>query len=327
MTRPVRAVIVGVDRRLAISPFVAKLSRKPFPRHWSYLLGEVAVVSFAILVATGIALTLFYEPSAATVTYEGGSDLHRGRDMPAAYASVVTLSNDVPGGMLLRRIHRIASHVFIGAILAHLVRVVATGAFRAPRELTHLIGVALLFVAVISGWTGHNLPFDVLAGTSLRIFYALVISIPWVGETLAQWLFAGEFPTGQMLPRMFALHALWAPLVITALLGLHLSLIARQQHTQRPRADLDGEQYTVGEPLWPWQAMTSTVLALGVAAVISLSAALLPYADLDLHAPYRIGEASNASQPDWFLFWVEGLLRLAPPLEFSALGPCGRRRS
>ena len=320
MKGPLRALYEGLDRRLEVSPFIAKLSRKPFPRHWSFLLGEVAVVAFVVLVLTGIALTLFYEPSATTVTYEGDSELHRGREMPAAYASVVTLSHDVPGGLLLRRIHRLASHVFIAMILAHMIRVFATGAFRAPRELTHLIGVALLLVAALAGWTGHNLPFDVLAGTSLRILYALTISVPWVGETLAQWLFAGEFPTGQMLPRMFAVHALWSPLLITGLLALHLGLVARQQHTQRPRADIDGERYVVGEPLWPWQALSSTVLALGVIAVITLAAALLPYADLDLHAPYRIGEATNASQPDWFAFWVEGLLRLAPPVEFAALG-------
>ncbi len=320
MRNPAAVVVRGIDRRLGVSPLIAKLAVKAFPRHWSFLFGEVAVIAFVILVLTGIALTLFYEPSAAMVTYEGGSTLHQGREMPAAYASVVTLSHDVPGGLLLRRVHRLASHIFVAAILAHLIRVLATGAFRAPRELTHLIGVALLVMAAISGWTGHNLPFDVLAGTSLRILYALVIAIPWVGETLAQWLFAGEFPTGQMLPRMFALHALWAPLIITALLGLHLALIGHQDHTQRPRDDIDAERYVVGEPLWPWQAMTSTVLALGIGAVLAVAAALLPYADLDLHGPYRIGEATNASQPDWFLFWVEGLLRLAPPFEFAALG-------
>jgi ubiquinol-cytochrome c reductase cytochrome b subunit len=310
----------ALDERVQHRRVGRAASGKIFPLHWSFLIGEVTLVSFMVLLATGLFLTMFYVPSTELTVYEGTSQVHQGRELPAAYESVVRLSHDIDAGLFARRVHRAASHVFIASALLHFLRVVLTGAFTRPREPNYHIGLVLLILAVAAGWIGHNLPYDLMSGTSLRILYAFALSLPWVGDPVAFWIFGGEFPTGQMISRFFAVHVLWLPLAITGLITLHMILVVRQQHTQPPEDGVDGHRTVVGEPLWPWQAVTSTVLALLVVGVLTASAVLVPWSDVDYVGPYRIGAVTNQAQPDWFLLWVEGLLRLAPQFEFAFLG-------
>ena len=309
-----------LDARLRLTQPTRTVAQKLFPSHWSFLLGEVALASLAILVLTGIFLTMFYRPTLEPVLYAGSNPLFMGRQLPAAYESIIRLSSDVPGGLLIRRIHRGASHLFIATIFAHLLRVVVTGAFRRPREVNYHIGGVLLLVAITSGYTGHNLPMDALAGTSLRILYSFLLSIPLVGERVALWVFAGEFPTGDFISRMFVVHVLLLPAVLITGALLHTLIVARQTHTEPPHEAVDIQTTEVGEPLWPNQFSKTTTLVLAIAALVVASAVLVPWSDVDLHGPYVVAQASNASQPDWFLFWVEGALRLYPPI-LIPLGP------
>jgi ubiquinol-cytochrome c reductase cytochrome b subunit len=310
----------ALDERLAIAEQVRRGANKVFPRHWSFLLGEVAMFTFGILVVTGIFLTAFYRPSVEPVTYVGTAELFQGRELPAAFESVTRLSHDIPGGLFIRRVHRAAATVFITAIALHMVRIILTGAFRKPREPNYHLGLVLIFLAVASGYSGHNLVFDVLAGTSLRILYSFLQSIPWAGPAVSQWAFGGEFPTGDLIPRLYVVHVLILPALIAGGIALHMWMVVKQTHTQFPTPGVDPRKQVAGEPMWPYQFATSTVLTLAVAGLLSLAAALVPWSDVDLHGPYLIAAATNASQPDWFLFWVEGALRLYPGWEWEAFG-------
>lgn len=309
-----------LDARLRLRSPLRALAGHLFPSHWSFLLGEVALASLGILVLTGVFLTMFYRPSLDPVVYSGASSLYEGRTLPAAFESIVRLSNDVPGGLLVRRIHRGASHLFLLTILIHLLRVVLTGAFRRPREVNYHLGGLLLLAAVTSGYTGHNLPMDVLAGTSLRILYSFLLSVPLVGERVALWVFAGEFPTGDFLSRMFVVHVLVLPALLIAGALLHSLLVGRQTHASAPHPEVDVHTTEVGAPLWPDQVGKTTTLVLAITCLVVASAVLVPWSDVQLHGPYVVAEASNASQPDWFLFWIEGALRLYPPILLT-LGP------
>jgi ubiquinol-cytochrome c reductase cytochrome b subunit len=309
-----------LDERVGLAGPARKTLTKVFPSHWSFLLGEVALVAFGILVVTGLFLTMFYRPGIEPTVYTGSSELYAGRELPTAFESIVRLSHDVPGGLFVRRVHRAAAQVFVGVAILHMLRVVLSGAFRKPRELNYHVGWAMLVLAVTSGWSGHNLIFDTLAGTSLRILYSFLLAIPYIGETVAQWVFAGEFPTGGLMPRLYTVHVLFLPTLIGGLMLAHLVLVARQTHTQFRHPAVDGEKTVLGEPLWPSQFVKSSTMALVVGGLIAVSAALVPWSDVDLHGPYLLAQASNASQPDWFLFWVEGALRVYPPIDVEVLG-------
>jgi ubiquinol-cytochrome c reductase cytochrome b subunit len=319
-TSLIELVASNIDRRLGLSRPGRKAANKVFPHHWSFLLGEVALISFLVLVLTGIFLTMFYTPQIDPVVYTGENPYYQGMELPAAYESLVRMSYDVPAGELFRRLHRIAAHVFLAAIVLHLARIFLTGAFRKPREVNYIVGLLLLMLGLGAGFTGQALPYDVIAGITLRITYSFILSIPWVGPQVAFWVFGGEFLPPDVLPRMYVLHVLLIPAGIATLIAVHLALIIRQKHTQKPHPSVDGQRHVVGTPMWPWQFVISTSLVLVVGAVMVMSAVLVPWDGTALHGPYLTGHGSNAAQPDWFLMWVEGALRIIPAFELNILG-------
>src|SRR5213075_2000512 len=170
-----------LDERTGSAPFLRKTLRYLFPDHWSFLLGEVALYAFVVLVATGIYLTLFYEDSTATVVYHGGYAPLRGHEMTHAYRSVLDLSTNVKAGLLIRQTHHWAANVFFAAIVLHLLRIFFTGAYRKPRELTYWIGLTMLIMALLEGYLGYSLVDDLLSGMGLAIGYSIAVSIPFVG--------------------------------------------------------------------------------------------------------------------------------------------------
>jgi ubiquinol-cytochrome c reductase cytochrome b subunit len=313
-------LLESLDRRLRLRKPGRRVVNKVFPHSWSFLLGEVALFSFVILVLTGIFLTMFYRPSVTPTLYTGSAELFAGRELPAAFESIVRLSHDVPGGLLFRRLHRGASHLFIAATVLHLLRILLTGAFRRPREVNYHVGIGLLMLAFAAGFTGYSLPYDQLAGTGIRIAYSELLSLPLLGDRLAFWVFGGDFPTGDVIPRFFVFHVLLLPAAIIGLVTVHLVIMVRQRHTQFPRPGVDGVRHIVGKPLWPHQFAASTTLLLWIGGVLALFAVLVPWSDVLLLGPYRPGEVGNNAQPDWFLFWLEGALRIFPALEFGLPG-------
>src|SRR3954467_14092441 len=188
-----------------------KAMRKVFPDHWSFLLGEIALFCFVILVATGTFLTFFFVPSAAPVTYSGSYAPLHGAEVSAAFDSVMRLSFEVRAGLLMRQVHHWAALIFLGAIAVHLTRIFFTGAFRRPREINWVIGSGLLLLALGEGITGYSLPADLLSGVGLRIIYSAAISIPFIGPWVGSLLFGGGFPSQDILGRLFVIHILLLP--------------------------------------------------------------------------------------------------------------------
>ena len=156
------------DERLGLASLAKKNLRKVFPDHWSFMLGEIALWSFVVLLLTGVFLTLWFQPSMAEVTYEGSYDQLRGIHMSQAYASTLDISFDVRGGLLMRQMHHWAAMLFVASMMIHLLRVFFTGAFRKPRELNWVIGCLLLLLGTLEGFTGYSLPDDLLSGTGIR---------------------------------------------------------------------------------------------------------------------------------------------------------------
>ena len=151
-----------VDERTGSAAWMKKNLNKVFPDHWSFLLGEIALYSFVILLLSGTFLTFWFDPSAREVVYEGDYQPLAGIEMSAAYASTLHISFEVRGGLLMRQIHHWSALLFMVAIVVHLLRVYFTGAFRKPREFNWIIGVGLLTLAIVEGFLGYSLPDDLL---------------------------------------------------------------------------------------------------------------------------------------------------------------------
>lgn len=305
----------SLDSRLRLRRPSQQTLTKVFPHHWSFLFGEVALFSFVILVLTGIFLTMFYSPSVDSVTYTGGHEVYRGRELPAAFESIVRMSHDVPGGLLFRRLHRGAAYLFTGAVVLHTMRILLTGAFRRPREINYHVGLILLLIGLGLLGTGQGLPYDIVEGSALRIGYSFVLAIPFIGEQVAFWVFGGDF-FGDAIPRFYVLHVLILPLAFTGVVTAHLLILVRQRHTQFPHRGIDSDRFVVGRPLWPSQFVTSTSLLLGMAGVLAVFAVLVPWSDFAMLGPSQPGISSSTNHPDWWLSWLEGVLIVYPAWEW-----------
>ena len=308
-----------IDERLGAAHWARKGLKKVFPDHWSFLLGEIALFCFIILLLTGIYLTLFYRPDAAPVIYEGPYQPLHGREMSAAYESVLRLSYEVRAGLVMRQIHHWAALVFVASIVAHMVRVFFTGAFRKPREINWMVGVTLLVLAIGMGFTGYSLPDDLLSGTGLRIAYSAVISIPFVGPYLGFLVFGGEFPTEGIISRLFVLHVMLLPAIIIGLIVAHLAVLWRQKHTQFAGKGRT-ESNVVGKSFWPQQFFKSFGLMLLTGAALALLGGLVQINAVWSYGPFDASAVSAPSQPDWYVGWLEGAIRLFPAFEPTILG-------
>jgi ubiquinol-cytochrome c reductase cytochrome b subunit len=313
----IRRVVRYLDERSGSAPFFRKALRYVFPDHWSFLLGEVALYSFVVLVATGIYLTLFFKPSLAPITYHGPYLPLQGREMSEAYQSTVNISLSVKAGLLIRQTHHWAANVFVAAIVIHLMRIFFTGAFRKPRDLTYYIGLSMLGLALLEGYAGYSLVDDLLSGMGLAIGYSVLMSVPFVGANLAQLIWNGPFPGGNDFEsRLYIVHVLILPVAIGGLLVLHLALVAARHHTQflTKRAT---ERKVVGMPTFPAYAPRSLGLAFAVAAVLFLMGGLIQINPIWQWGPYHISQATNGAQPDWYLGWLIGALRLIPGFDVT----------
>ena len=308
-----------VDDRLGSASFLRKSMNKVFPDHWSFLLGEIAMYSLIILLLTGVYLTLFFHASSQEVIYHGRYAPLRGVAMTDAYASTLHLSFDVRGGLLIRQIHHWAALLFVLAIITHLFRVFFTGAYRKPRTLNWHIGVVLLILAILEGFAGYSLPDDLLSGTGIRIAYSVMESVPVVGSYAAYFVFGGNYPGLDFIPRLFVVHVLLVPGIIIALFSAHMMMIWHQKHTQFPGPGKT-EHNVVGERVWPrFGAKTGGFFAV-VFGVLALLGGLVQINPIWLFGPYDTGKVSAGSQPDWYMGWLDGALRLMPNWETRAFG-------
>ena len=311
--------IKWVDDRVGASGFVHETLNKVFPDHWSFLFGEIALYSFVVLVVTGIFLAFFFNPSLAHTVYHGPYKPLQGVQVSAAYNSALDLSFSVRAGLVMRQTHHWAADAFIAAIVIHLCRIFFTGAFRKPREINWWIGLTLLVLALFNGFTGYSMLDDLLSGTGLRIAYSIALSIPLIGTWMAFLVFGGEFPSDRIISRLFTTHVLIVPVLIATLLGVHLALVWRQKHTQYPgpgRSDRNVE----GIMFWPTYAAKSVGLFFGISAVLTGLGGLAQINPVWLYGPFRAANVTMPAQPDWYLGWTEGALRIFPNWEFRAGG-------
>ncbi len=308
----IRGGVRFLDSRTGVAPFAKKALRYVFPDHWSFLLGEIAMYSFLVLVGTGIFLALFFEPSHAKTVYHGTYEPLRGVRMTDAYRSGVDLSFDVKAGLLFRQTHHWAANVFVVSIVLHVWRVFFTGAFRKPRELVYYVGILMLMLALLEGYLGYSLLDDLLSGMGLAIGNAVALSIPFVGGNLAALVWDGQFPgSSAFWSRMYIAHVLLIPVAIGTLLFVHLGLIVARHHTQF-RGRSHTERRVAGLPAFPGYAPRSIGLAFAVAGVLFLLGGLVQINPIWLWGPYEVSQATNGAQPDWYLGWLIGALRLMP---------------
>jgi ubiquinol-cytochrome c reductase cytochrome b subunit len=310
---------VVADRRSPLSQLAAQLLRKAFPDHWSFLLGEIALYSFIVLVVTGTYLTLYFDPSLAEVPYQGSYEPLQGLLVSKAYDSTLHLSFDVRGGLLIRQMHHWAALVFVAAIGVHMLRVFFTGAFRRPREFNWFIGVTLFLLALLEGFCGYSLPDDLLSGTGLRTANSIVLSIPIVGTYLSFFIWGGPFPGEMIIRRLYIVHVLFVPGLLIALIVLHLIMVVHLKHTQWAGPGKTNRN-VVGQPMFPAFVAKSTGLSLIVSGVIALLAAVAQINPVWTYGPFRPDQASVDAQPDWYVGFLEGALRLMPPVETTVAG-------
>ncbi len=312
-----RKTVRFVDQRTGTAPLLRKTLRYLFPDHWSFLLGEVALYAFIVLVATGIYLTFFFNDSVAQVVYHGPYKPLQGQQVSEAYQSVLNISTTVKAGLLIRQTHHWAANVFLAAIVLHLLRIFFTGAFRKPRELTYFIGVTMLMLALLEAYLGYSLADDLLSGMGLAIGYSVGMSIPFVGANLMSWIFHGPFPGQGFWPRMYIAHVLLFPVLIGMLLTAHLLLVAFRHHTQFKRRSSQSEHAVMGVPTFPGQTPRSLGLMLGTAGLLFLLGGLVQINPIWLWGPYHTYVSTNGAQPDWYLGWLIGGLRLVPSIDVT----------
>lgn len=312
--KSVSGPVAWMDERVGVAKLGKAALRKVFPDHWSFLLGEIALYSFVVLLLTGIFLTLWFKPSMAEIEYEGTYQLMRGLPMSEAFASTLWLSFDVRGGLLIRQVHHWAAVMFVAALTIHMLRVFFTGAFRKPRELNWLIGVGLLSIAPIAGMTGYSLPDDLLSGTGLRFSDGLIRSIPVVGTWMEFLVFGGEYPGDAIIARFYIAHVLLIPGLLLALIGAHMTMVVYHKHTQFPGPGRK-QNNVVGYPLFPVYMAKAGGFFFVVFGVLILMGATMSINPVWAIGPYNPAQVMAGSQPDWYLGWVEGGVRIMPGWE------------
>ncbi|CAG6395700.1 cytochrome bc complex cytochrome b subunit [Streptomyces cocklensis] len=316
---PGQRVAEWADSRVGLYKLGKSNLRKIFPDHWSFMLGEVCLYSFTILILTGVYLTLFFHPSMNEVVYNGPYAPLQGVRMSDAYASTMHISFEVRGGLLIRQIHHWSALIFIAGMIVHMMRVFFTGAFRKPRELNWLFGWTLLFIGMFEGFTGYSLPDDLLSGTGVRFTEGAVLSTPIVGTYLSMFLFGGEFPGHNFVPIFYSVHILLLPGIMAGLLVAHLILVFYHKHTQFPGAGKT-EKNVVGMPFFPIYTAKAGGFFFLVFGVIAAIAAIATINPIWTMGPYRPDQVSTGAQPDWYMGFSEGLIRVMPGWEINAWG-------
>ncbi|MGV9856960.1 cytochrome bc1 complex cytochrome b subunit [Streptomyces sp. NPDC003442] len=307
------------DGRVGLFTMAKANLRKVFPDHWSFLIGEIALYTFVIIILTGVYLTLFFKPAMNEVIYDGRWTPLHGIRMSQAYESTLNISFDVRGGLLMRQVHHWAAIVFIASMIVHMMRTFFNGVFRKPREINWLSGAGLLILGMFDGFMGYSLPDDLLSGTGLRFMEGAILSVPIVGTYLSFFFFDGQFPGMAVVPRLFTVHVLLIPGIMLGLLALHMILLVYHKHTHQPGPGKKNMNI-VGPPLWPVYVAKSGGFFFLVFGVTTLMSAIAQINPVWSYGPYRPDQVSTDAQPDWYMGYSEGLIRLMPGWEINLWG-------
>lgn len=304
----------NIDSRYTAAAGIRRQINKVFPTHWSFMLGEIALYSFIILLLTGVYLTLFFDPSITKVIYDGAYLPLNGVEMSRAYETALNISFEVRGGLFVRQMHHWAALMFMVSMTVHMLRIFFTGAFRRPREANWIIGCVLLLLGMAEGFMGYSLPDDLLSGVGLRIMSAIIIALPIVGTWLHWLIFGGDFPSDLMLDRFYIAHVLIIPGIILGLIAAHLALVWYQKHTQFPGPGR-AENNVVGVRILPLFGLKAAAFGLITAGVLALMAGLTTINAIWNLGPYNPAQVSAGSQPDIYMLWTDGVARVMPAWE------------
>ncbi|OFI54570.1 cytochrome b [Corynebacterium diphtheriae] len=304
----------NIDSRYTAASGIRRQINKVFPTHWSFMLGEIALYSFIILLLTGVYLTLFFDPSITKVIYDGAYLPLNGVEMSRAYETALNLSFEVRGGLFIRQMHHWAALTFMVSMTVHMLRIFFTGAFRRPREANWIIGCVLLFLGMAEGFMGYSLPDDLLSGVGLRIMSAIILALPIIGTWLHWLIFGGDFPSDLMLDRFYIAHVLIIPGIILGLIAAHLALVWYQKHTQFPGAGRT-ENNVVGVRILPVFILETSSFGLVTFGVLALLAGLTSINAIWNLGPYNPSQVSAGSQPDIYMLWTDGAARVMPAWE------------
>ncbi len=305
-----------LDERVGVAGILKEFGRKIFPDHWSFMLGEVALYSFLVLLLSGTFLTFWFQPSMVPVIYDGVYGPLKGAEMSIAYSSTLDISFEVRGGLLMRQVHHWSALLFVAAAGLHMLRVFFTGAFRKPREINWVVGFALFVLGMAGGFTGYSLPDDLLSGNGLRIIDGMIKGIPVIGSYTSSLLFGGEFPGESIVGRLYSLHIMLIPALILVFVAIHLFMVVIHKHTHYSGPGKRDDN-VVGYPLMPVYVAKAGGFFFIVFGVIMAVAATFTINPVWSYGGYDPSPVSAGTQPDWYIGWLDGALRLAPThLEF-----------
>ncbi len=284
------------QRRVTLRLVRHALRRDPEDR-WAAAFGRIAGYSFVVAVVTGVLLLPFFRPSMAPVSYRGSYRLLDGVTMSQAYQSVLAISLDLRGGLLIRQVHHWSADLFVAAICLRLLRTFFRGRFSGRALPGWLILVALLPLGMLAAYTGTILPDDALSGGSLGVITGVLLSVPLIGTHLVFWIFGGAPPGHQIIGRDYWVHILVLPALTGALLLASYRPSLRWPRRVRP------------DPLLPFTG-----------AVLALLGAIAQINPVWLIGPFQPGSISSGSVPDWYMAFLDGALRIMPAWEVSIGG-------
>jgi cytochrome b6 len=288
-------ILEWFDRRIGLDTPRELLKKKSVPSHrhsaWYYF-GGITLFLFIVQVATGILLMLYYRPSA-----EG------------AYESVQFIMTKVPFGWLIRSVHSWAANLMIAAAFVHLFSVFFLKAYRPPRELTWVSGLALLLLSMGFGFSGYLLPWNELAFFATQVGTDIAGAVPVVGDFILRFLRGGDHVTGGTLSRFYGWHVALLPAITTVVLMLHLLMV--QRHGMSIPPSVEKRRVKVREmPFWPdfiLRDIFGWVLAL---AVLGSLAALFPWELGEKADPFAPAPADI--KPEWFFMFMFQILKWVP---------------
>jgi len=183
-----------------------------------YALGSFSTVAYIVAAISGALLGFYYAPAAAAS--DGSATV--------AYDSVMLIMGQLNLGYFLRSVHRWSAQVMVAAVFLHMLRVYFTGAYKEPRELNWLIGIILISLTLVFGYTGYLLPWSQLSYWAGQIGVEMSLSIPLIGEWVAQLMFGGFTLSQATLQRMYILHVFFLPFITTAVIALHIGIVWMQ---------------------------------------------------------------------------------------------------
>lgn len=303
-----------VRRRDPLTAFgrgpAATLGQRRVHLHWANLFGVVSFACLLVLAATGVVLMFTYVPSGDLVTYDGPHEPLAGARVSKAFDSTMEISFEQAGGMLIRQTHHWAGLVLPAAMILQLLALFFTGGFRRPRRAGWVLLTLAFLTVLVAGWSGYALPDDMLSGTGLRIVEGVMLGIPVVGTWLASWTFGGRFP-GEVVENLYPVHVVVTPALIAVLL-LARARLAYVRGSARPAAAARSPHATLGMRLWPDAALRAAGLSAITAAVLVLLGATSTISPIGSYGPTAAGDVGAGSQPDWYMGFLDGALRLVP---------------